>query len=55
VEPVFERIRARGVIRFDRKAGRRRAGRRCNVDSNSRFSEILLEDGSKEGRVVRPI
>jgi hypothetical protein len=49
VEPVFERIRARGVIRFDRKAGRRRAGGRYNVDSDGRFSEILPEDGSKEG------
>jgi hypothetical protein len=55
VEPVFEGIRARGVIRFDRKAGRRRAGGRCNVDSDGRFGEILPEDSSKEGQVVRPI
>ena len=55
VEPVFERIRARGVVRFDRKAGRRRAGGRCNVDGDGGFGEILPEDGSKEGRVVRPI
>jgi hypothetical protein len=55
VEPVFERIRARGVVRFDRKAGRRRAGGRCNVDGDGGFGEILPEDGSKEGRVVGPI
>ena len=55
MEPIFEGVRTRGVIGFDREAGGRRTGRRCDVDGDRWFGEILLEDSSTEGGVVCPI